>query len=691
LAVTGVVVYHVWPWALPGGFVGVDVFFVISGFLITRHLADEVARTGTVRLGRFWARRIRRILPAAFAVLVACVALTLLVLPAMAWPENLEEIRASALYVENWLLAGHAVDYLAAENAPSLVQHYWSLSLEEQFYLVWPLLLLLALPLTAVLRLHRPRFALVCMLTATGLASFVACVLWTRADQPVAFFATATRAWEFAAGGLVGVLASRLRSPAPSPLRSVTAWAGWALVLASYGRLSAASPFPGTAALLPVCGAVLVIAAGPAGTRRSPDRVVARWPLQWLGDHSYSVYLWHWPLVVVLPFLAGRTAATGWEVVLLTLPLAALTKLWVEDPVRTGRRWTRTPAPAYALAIVGAVTLSVATAHLTTDVNREQTVVAAADRARVHALALRLLPSSPSPSASAARSAQVLPRSCFGAAAMDPYDRCAHPFSRPPGLDLTFAADDGRNDPCLEKADVATPLYCAFGPTHPRATVAVVGNSHAWRLLPAIKLYGQRHGWRIITALRVNCTGLLTVRVASAAPTDACLQWSAAVQQRLLSMPGLTAVVFPSYAFEQTFLVGSTASPAQVGAAAQQVLATWRAFDARHVRVLVIQDVPGMRPTDDPQCLAQSSQAVDPCSVPRAQVVHPNLASSLAVAHPGVVSYIPLDQYFCDPQRCHALIGGVVVYFDSHHLTTTYSESLARYLGPALANAIART
>src|SRR3954469_8693972 len=307
LAVTGVVAYHVWPWAMRGGFVGVDVFFVISGFLITRHLADELDRTGRVRLGRFWARRIRRILPAAFVVLVACLVLVIAVLPAMAWQENLQEIRASALYVENWLLAGNAVDYLGAENSPSLVQHYWSLSMEEQFYLCWPLLLLLATPLTAAMRLRRPRFALICLLATTGVASFVVCVLWTRADQPVAFFATPARAWEFAAGGLVGVLtATSVRGSVPVA-RSVLAWAGWVVVVSSLFMISASSAFPGAVALVPVAGAALILAAGEAGAAWAPDRAVSWRPLQWLGDHSYAVYLWHWPLLVAAPFVVTRT------------------------------------------------------------------------------------------------------------------------------------------------------------------------------------------------------------------------------------------------------------------------------------------------------------------------------------------------------------------------------------------------
>src|SRR3954454_1977302 len=145
VAVGVVVVCHFWPHALPGGFVGVDVFFVISGFLITSHLLREVEKSGTISLPGFWARRARRILPAALVVLAFCAVATLAWVPQNHWDQFLAEIRASTFYVQNWQLAATATNYFAAaESVRSPVQHYWSLSAEEQFYLVWPLLILAA-------------------------------------------------------------------------------------------------------------------------------------------------------------------------------------------------------------------------------------------------------------------------------------------------------------------------------------------------------------------------------------------------------------------------------------------------------------------------------------------------------------------------------------------------------------------
>ena len=179
VAVASVVLYHLWPERLPGGFVGVDIFFVISGFLITQHLMGEISRTGRVALGAFWARRIRRLLPAAFTVIAVSLVLLFAIMPRVTWQENLQQLGASAAYVENWLLGFDAVDYLAAENSATLAQHYWSLSVEEQFYVVWPIVLLAALAVARLLRRGTPRTAVRWALVAVFVGSLIVSVVMT--------------------------------------------------------------------------------------------------------------------------------------------------------------------------------------------------------------------------------------------------------------------------------------------------------------------------------------------------------------------------------------------------------------------------------------------------------------------------------------------------------------------------------
>ncbi|MFV0252273.1 MAG: acyltransferase family protein, partial [Beutenbergiaceae bacterium] len=225
IAVGVVVLFHLWPLRMPGGYVGVDVFFVISGFLITSHLYREVERTGTVRLLDFWARRIRRLLPASLLVLAVSLVLVLAWVPTTQWLTNARELIASALYVENWALAADAVDYLAEGNQPSVAQHFWSLSVEEQFYLIWPLLMLAALALAVRTGWNR-RYAMVAALSLVGGASFVWSIWATSQDRASAYFITPTRVWEFAIGAAIALVPL-----APGLLaRVLLGWAGLAAI-----------------------------------------------------------------------------------------------------------------------------------------------------------------------------------------------------------------------------------------------------------------------------------------------------------------------------------------------------------------------------------------------------------------------------------------------------------------------------
>jgi peptidoglycan/LPS O-acetylase OafA/YrhL len=687
VAVAGVVLYHLWPSWVPGGFVGVDVFFVISGFLITQQLADELEGTGRISLTRFWARRIRRILPAALTVLLASTAIVVLVMPRLTWQNNLSDITAAAAYFENWQLGAHAVDYLAAENSPTLVQHYWSLSVEEQFYIFWPVLLLLAVAASRRVRGARVRGWLVLLLAAATIASFAVSVGWTAADPAMAFFATPARAWEFGIGGLVGVLLPRISAGLAGRWRVLLSWAGLALIGYSLFAITSDDAFPGSIALIPVAGAALFLAAelrdGPRnrpeyGLRGSPARLTSLRPVQWLGDNSYSIYLWHWPLLIAAPSVMHRPVNLPAKLVILLacLGLAGLSKRFIEDPVRTSRRWRSRLSLSYAFAVVGVAGLVVLTSTVSVNVGKAETAarVIAGKQAREQAQQLVSHP-------------RV--RSCFGAAAMDERNRCARPYARPRGLDEAFAAADGPGEPCLQNFDAASPALCILGrKAAPVKTVAIIGNSHAWRLIPALTLYGQQHGWQIVVATRINCLGLTTEAVGEHGASSNCLSWTASVRRQLLALPRLDAVIFPSYRYAADFTSGRDASPSQLADVQRQVLAGWWAFTSHGTRVIVTSDVPGMRPAQDPQCIAESGASYDPCAVSRASVVRSNPTMLLAQRNPQLASYLSLTPFFCDATKCHALIGGVVVYFDSHHLTTTFSRSLAGYLGADIAGVL---
>ncbi|MFD1714744.1 acyltransferase family protein [Amnibacterium flavum] len=338
IAVLAVVIGHVWPRFAPGGFVGVDVFFVISGFLITGQLIRERERTGTIALRSFYLRRARRLLPAAIVVLAVCAVLTLVFVPRGLWEQYLGEIVASLLYVQNWFLAIASLDPTRAVLDASPVVHFWSLSVEEQFYLVWPLLIILCYAAIGVLGRRGPRIAPVfgVVLGAVTIASFVYCVLQTGVSaSDVAYYSTFARAWEFGLGGLLAFLPLAHSFLTPRQ-RGVISWLGVAAIVGAVLAWRDPGAFPGPLAVVPALGAAAVIIAGAPELSWGTIRIARLRFVQWLGDASYSLYLWHWPIIAFLPFITG--VPTPWYVLIgvlaLCLVVAGLSLRFIENPIR---------------------------------------------------------------------------------------------------------------------------------------------------------------------------------------------------------------------------------------------------------------------------------------------------------------------------------------------------------------------
>jgi peptidoglycan/LPS O-acetylase OafA/YrhL len=653
IAVLMVVIYHLNPSLLPGGFAGVDVFFAISGFLITGHLLRGYERTGRVHLLDFWGRRARRLLPAAALVLAVTWLVSLVALPLSRLPDTAGQVRASALYFQNWVLAHDAVDYLKADSAPSPVQHFWSLSVEEQFYLGWPLLFVLA-GLLAVRLSHgvghgagRPvmfGFAL-----AATLASLAYSAYYTHANPAGAYFVTTTRVWELGLGGALALLASRASR--------VLAWQGWlgwlglGMVVASAFVLSDQSAFPGTVALLPVGGAVLLIAGGSAKARRGPGRLTSLRGMVFLGDISYSMYLWHWPIIVLWTGYTARSIGLldGAAILAASIGLAWLTKVLVEDRVRLAAFIARYRGRSLATALVAIVPVTLVTVYLA---------------------------SQPSPF-----DGQLGPE-YPGAAVLAGDVRTVPEAPTVPRL-----VDVGSDLPAYEKQGceagqhVSTPKTCTFGDTtHPRRTIALVGDSIAGEWFPALNEIAQQQHWRLVTALHSTCpwTAAVAIDPVTNGPYTSCHTWGGKLINELLTKVKPDAVITtarPGLATPDD-RSGGAESVAEIGAGMARY---WRTLIAHGISVIPIQESPEMY-QDEPDCLS-GRLAHRTCGVAASKAIAPNPPTVVATqAMKGAVDLIDMNPFICGPTECQGIVGNVVVYRDSHHLTNTYARTLAPYL-----------
>lgn len=665
VAVLLVVVYHFFPSALPGGFIGVDVFFVISGYLITAHLLREVDRSGRISLAAFWARRARRILPAALFTLLCCAVATIAFVPETYWPQFLLEIRDSSVYVQNWHLAVSAVDYLAAQNNPSVVQHFWSLSAEEQFYLVWPVLILLA----ALLARGRPAvvrasWIAAALLTVTAL-SLAYSIYYTKANPAAAYFVTPTRAWEFGAGGLLALLTLRRASGAVS---SGLSWVGIAAIVVTAFAYSDRTPFPGHHALLPVLGALAVIRAGAPTHPWAPTPLLKLAPVQFLGDISYSVYLWHWPLLVLAPFVIGRPRDTVITIALLVLTVLAawLTKILVEDPVRGGPILSGRPARwTFASVLAGTALVVVVAASGNAYV-----------RARIH-----------EDRRAAARIVSDKPR-CFGAAARDRLHPCTNSRLRTAVVPTPIAARDGHNSRCTPVQ--RRPLtICGFGAAPARAslTVALMGDSHAQHWRAALEVVAQARRWRGLSITRTGCSYTGETEVQHEPARSECLRWKREVLRWFAKHPEVSTV-FVAAASGGRGVEGPNGH--EFGAQVASFIKGWKALPASVRHIDVLRDNPKI--TEGTlgcvqRALNAHRRAGLVCAEQRRVALDPDPAAAAAMRlRSARVQVIDLTRFMCGARECYPVVGGALVFRDQTHLTRTFVTTL----GPFLLRAVDR-
>jgi peptidoglycan/LPS O-acetylase OafA/YrhL len=707
IAILLVLLCHV---GIPGaeaGFVGVDVFFVLSGFLITGLLVQEYERNGRLNLRAFYARRARRIIPAAVLVLACTLLAAELLLSPLDLPGIADDVLAAGLSVANIHFALQSTDYFAPIDA-SPVLHYWSLGVEEQFYLVWPLLRI------AASRLARPRVA---MTIATGLilvGSFLLSNAMTSTSTPWAYYSLPSRAWQLAAGGLLALAAPAfswlLARRLGSLVAPVIGWLGVGLLGAALLVIQPTTEYPGLASLLPTLGAVAIIASG--GGLRSPGAVaLARAPLRWLGRISYSLYLWHWP-ILVLGSVALGVGVTGMEedvvrddvpvrigLVLLAVAVSWLSWRLVEEPVRRARGWRVGPLRGFGLA--GAAVLSLVIASGTLSVVAAQNVAMASADVGAGQDELAVLPplETDEPSVEPTESADVTPVPAGPRASQTPKPKpTASPRpstvpvvtavsrnrgSIPAGLvpSLAAARNDGDSllaDGCALSLGGSRPPACMYGDTHGKITVALVGDSHAAHWFPAFERLAKQRHWRLVPLTKFSCV-FVDMRIWSPylkREYTECAAWRENVIGRLVQLKPDLVVISSNRWFPQ--VNDSDLDPGRQGDAMARLIKRISA------PVAIIVDTPRSE-FDVPACLAAHRDAIQACATSRAAAfTWRHLRREKEAARVSGATLVDMSAATCPADPCPPIIGNKLVYRDNHHLTATFAASLAGVLGAAL-------
>jgi len=639
VSVLSVLVFHLWPEVLPGGYVGVDVFFVISGYLITSALLRQIEATGKVSLAKFYGGRIRRLLPAATFVLLI-VGLAMPLLP----PANMRDVAgslvASALYVENWRLAEMAVDYLNADGPASPVQHYWSLAIEEQFYVAWPLLVIFAGVIAQCWRRLSFLTLLLWILAVVTVLSFSVSVVLTRADPAYAYFATHARIWELGSGGLLAVLSC------PKP-RAVLAGAmratGLLLILASAFAFSASTAFPGYWAVLPVAGALLLIASGDQQDSLLYP-VLSSAAFQRIGDISYSVYLWHWPLIVFYLSIFGLERLSLAEgIVLLTASLLAgyASKVLIEDPIRY--RKVTLPPFAFVPTVVVAVFSCIAVPLLTLSVLNSQNVVASTHTDK------RLL----YPGAAA----------LFEKAAVPPTSEFLPPIHSARGDYSDVYRDKCHLDPPAEVV-----RSCEFGDRNSNFHVVLAGDSKATNWLPALRSISEQQRWRVTLQTKSACPILDVPVVRLGKEYAECLVWGQNVLKWIESeKPDL--IIYSQSALQRLYPEHNNDTMVEA------IFRTFERMKRSGARILVMADTPNL-PEDLLGCLG--TKPPEDCFVRKTEIER--FDPIVPAANKAGATIVNMIDAFCPDGICPEVVGNVIVWRDRGHFTRTYSRSLAPYL-----------
>ncbi|WP_227394331.1 acyltransferase family protein [Jeotgalibacillus aurantiacus] len=633
-----VAVYHIWLGSVSGG---VDVFFIVSGYLITTTLLVRLEKTKTINYTEYILGLGKRLFPIAYTVIFVTAIAAIFILPRTTWGQTIPQVFSSLFYYQNWQLANTAVDYLADNSTASPFQHFWALSIQGQFYVTWPLIIFLTYIIATRLFKTALRKTLLGVLILIFTSSLIYSVYITEVNQPWAYFDTFARAWEFSLGGILALLLPYLKFN--KVITFVIGWVGLSIICLTGILLPVSDVFPGYAALLPTFGVILVIISAENASVLGVHKLLGSKPFVYFGSISYGFYLWHWPLLVFyFAFFQTETVSVfaGMMILVVTFILSVISIKGIESPVRNlnNKLQKKKLSGALLAFMMPVILVGVSWSLYLSEIQASQDNASVEDYPGARAISESLEP----------------------APDLIPIPDAVNAKTDFP----TFYAEKD----CYTERTEDGVAKCSYGETeNPDYTIALVGGSHSGHWFPALEIIAQNQNIEIELYNKDACR--FSKDDFDGTLTESCMDWNNEVIEPLKQDP-------PD-------LIFTTANVNRNEYVPEGYLEMWREFEGIS-NVFAIRDNPRM-PMDPPVCVEETPGE---CSIPREEGLSEEAPWETTENIPSNVYFADLSEYFCTDEECPSVIGNVLIYRDNHHITATYAKTMAPALEEKIMEAL---
>ena len=681
IAVLAVLLFHAGVPGIGGGYVGVDVFFVVSGFLITSLLVAEKADTGKVSLGAFYARRARRILPVSALVAVATLCASWIWLEPLRLRSLSRDVLAVALFSSNFVFAHRGADYLQSALPPSPLQHYWSLAVEEQFYVVWPALVMLVCIGIGTRTMRNVRLRVGITAGVAAVASFIGCMALMNSSQPWAFFSPHTRAFELAIGALAAVIPHGV-SKAAIQMNAALAWCGLAGIIATIVLFSETTTFPGPWALAPVMATAFLLRGGNA-TSWAPEVLLRLSPLQWLGSRSYSAYLWHWPVLIIAAAALDKKLSVfeGLVCLMMSLGLSEFSYRFVENPVRRNHNISGIRALVLAVSLIAVVSGSAVLAQnnqpaLDSGVAATAPTLVAATTTIDPNISTTTVPVEPElPGPGTPIDAIVQAMAATGL-----------PSNITPSIQGAISdMPTIYSNNCHAGFSTTRPKNCVYGDAASSTVIGLYGDSHAAEWFPAFEKIAIKRHWKLISYTKRGCppADIPTYSKVLGKVYKECAPWRENVLKQMVT-DGVQ-VVFVAH-FDR-LLSASTRVPMWQKEWRAALQSTIDALTATGITPVLMEDTP-YPGQDVPTCLSRHYTNVQLCNPIISSAYRDDMHQMLQDFDAAKVHVLWTRQWFCTDAGCPTVVGNILVYRDDNHMTVTFASFIAPLLDAAIVDVV---